>query len=41
MNSENSNTSEQYVLVLKLTDGLYLRRSEKNITLSDVSIYYT
>ena len=41
MNPENSNTSEQYGLVLKLTDRLYLRRFEKNITLSDVSIYYT
>ena len=29
MNSENSKTSEPYVLILKLTDKLDLRRSEK------------
>ena len=34
MNSENSETSEPHVLLLKLTDKLDLRRGEK-------SIYYT
>ena len=29
MNSENSKTSEPYVLILKLTDKSDLRRSEK------------
>ena len=29
MNSENSKTSELYVLILKLTDKLDLRRGEK------------
>ena len=29
MNSENSKTSEPHVLILKLTDKLYLRREEK------------
>ena len=40
MNSENSKTSEPYVLILKLTDKLDLRRSEKSIALSNLSIYY-
>ena len=34
MNSENSKTPEPYVLMLKLTDKLDLRRGEKNIALS-------
>ena len=29
MNSENSKTSEPHVLILKLTDKVYLRRVEK------------
>ena len=41
MNSENSKTSEHYVLVLKLTDKLDLRRGQKTVTLSNLSIYYT
>ena len=41
MNSENSKTSEPYVLILKFTDKLDLRRGEKSIALSNVSIYYT
>ena len=41
MNSENSNTSEPHVLILKLTDKLDLRRGEKSIALSNLSIYYT
>ena len=41
MNSENSKTSELYVLILMLTDKLGLRRSEKSIALSNLSIYYT
>ena len=41
MNSENSRTSEQHVLVLKLTDKLGLRRSQKGVALSNLSIYYT
>ena len=40
MNSENSKTSEPHVLILKLTDKLDLRRGEKNIALSNPSIYY-
>ena len=41
MNSENSKTSEPYLLILKLADKLDLRRSEKSIALSNLSIYYT
>ena len=41
MNSENSKTSEPYILILKLTDKLDLRRGEKTIALSNLSVYYT
>ena len=41
MNSENSRTSEYHVLVLKLTDKLNLRRGQKTLALSKLSIYYT
>ena len=41
MNSENSKTSEYHVLVLKLTDKLDLRRGQKAVVLSNLSIYYT
>ena len=39
MNSEKSKTSESHVLILKLTDKLYLRRGEKGIASSNLSIY--
>ena len=41
MNSENSKTSEHHVLVLKLSDKLDLRRGQKTVALSNLSIYYT
>ena len=41
MNSENSKTSKPHVLIFKLTDKLDLRRGEKSIALSNLSIYYT
>ena len=41
MNSENSRTSEYHDLVLKLTDKLDLRRSQKSVPLCNLSIYYT
>ena len=41
MDSENSRTSEYHVLVLKLTDKLDLRRRQKTVALSNLSIYYT
>ena len=41
INSEKSKTSKAHILVFKLTDELDLRRGEKIITLSNLSIYYT
>ena len=41
MNSENSITSEYHVLVLKLAHKLDLRRGQKSVALSNLSIYYT
>ena len=41
MNSANSKTSTPYILILKLTDKLDLRRGKKIIDLSNLSIYYT
>ena len=41
MDSENSRTSEYHVLVFKLTNKLDLRRGQKTVALSNVSIYYT
>ena len=41
MNSKNTRTSEYHVLMLKLTDKFDLRRGEKSIALSNLSIYYT
>ena len=40
MNSENSRTAEYHVLTLKLTDKLVLRRGQKTVALSNLSIYY-
>ena len=41
MNSENSRTSEYHVLVLQLTGKLDLKRGQKSVALSNLSIYYT
>ena len=41
MNPENSRTSEYHVLVLKIADKLDLRRGQKSVALSNLSIYYT
>ena len=41
MNSENSRTSKYHVLVLELTDKLDIRRGQKRVALSNLSIYYT
>ena len=38
MNSEKSGTSEYHVLMLKLTDQLDLRRGQKSVALSNLSI---
>ena len=41
MNSENSKTSDPYRLLLNLTDKIDLRRKDKCVALSILSIYYT
>ena len=41
INSENSKISKAHVLIFKLTNALDLRRGEKIIALSNLSIYYT
>ena len=41
MNSKNSRTSEDHVLVLRLTNKLDLRRGQKTVALSNISIFYT
>ena len=41
MHSENSRTSKYHVLTLKLIDKLDLRRGQKTVALSNLSIYYT
>ena len=38
MNSENSKTSKPHVLILKLSNKLDLRRAEKSIALTNLSI---
>ena len=40
INSENSKTCKPHVLILKLIDKLDLRIGEKNLALSNLSIYY-
>ena len=41
MNSENSKTFEPYRLLLNLSDKINLKRSNKYVALSNLSIYYT
>ena len=41
MNSENSKTSDLYRLLLNLSDKINLKRSDKYVTLSKLSICYT
>ena len=41
MNSENSKTSDPHRLLLNLTDKINLKRSDKYVALSKLSIYYT
>ena len=41
MNSENSKTSETYILLLNLSDKINLKRSDTYVALSNLSIYYT
>ena len=41
MNSENRETSDPHRLLLNLTDEINLKRSDKYVALSNLSIYYT
>ena len=41
MNSENSKTSDPHRSLLNLTDKIYLRKKDKYMALSNLSIYYT
>ena len=41
MNSKNSKTSDSHRLLLNLTDKINLKRSDKYVTLSNLSVYYT
>ena len=41
MNSKNSKISEPHRLLLNLTDKINLRRSDKYVALSNLSMYYT
>ena len=41
MNSENSKTSNPHRLLLNLSDKINLKRSDKYLALSNLSIYYT
>ena len=41
INSENSKTSAYHALVLKLAHELDLKRGQKSVALSNLSIYYT
>ena len=41
MNSKNSKTSDPHRLLLNLTDKINLKRSDKYVALSNLSIYYT
>ena len=41
MDSKNSKTFDPHRLLLNLTDGINLKRSDKYAALSNLSIYYT
>ena len=41
MNSENYKTSDPPILLLNLSDKINLKRSDKYVALSNLSIYYT
>ena len=41
MNSENSKTFDRHILLLYLADKINLKRSDKYVALSNLSIYYT
>ena len=41
MNSKTSKISDSHKLLLNLTDKINLKRSDKYVALSNLSIYYT
>ena len=41
MNSENNKTFDPHRLLLNLTDKINLKRSDKYVAVSNLSIYYT
>ena len=41
MNSKNSKTSDHHRLLLNLSEKIKLKRSDKFVALSNLSIYYT
>ena len=41
MNSENSKTCDPHRLLINLLDKINLKRSDKYVALSNLSIYYT
>ena len=41
MNSKSSKTSDSHRLLPNLTDKIYLKRKDKYIVLSNLSVYYT
>ena len=41
MNSKNSGTYDPYRLLLNLTDKINLKRNDRYVALSNLSIYYT
>ena len=40
MNSENSRTSEPFRLLLKFADKIILKKSDKDVALSNPRMYY-
>ena len=40
-NSENSKTSDSHSLLINIIHKINLKRSDKNVALSNLSIYYT
>ena len=41
MNSKNSKTYDPYKLLINLADKMNIKRSDKYVALSNLSIYYT
>ena len=41
MNSENSKTTDPHRLLLNFSDKINLKRNDKYVALSNLSIYYT